>query len=262
MTTEFDPVKVQETLRELLACLPDDGADVAGVSAGQGRKLRRDLLAAISRMEKLCAALDPVRQPEVVFDPSQPEIVGKLIALTLLEQARHGLGQVGKFYGSGVYAIYYRGGFSAYGPIRGKDTPIYVGKADPKSPDAKSATDQGLTLWRRLADHLKSITRAENLEVADFDCRYLVVKSAWQITAERYLIDRFKPVWNNEIGVCFGFGKHGDDPKTRSNKRSPWDTVHPGRAWAMSEGNVPGKLAADKILGLIREHFLKNPPKE
>jgi hypothetical protein len=26
--------------------------------------------------------------------------------------------------------------------------------------------------------------------------------------------------------------KHGDSAETRSNKRSPWDVVHPGRAWA------------------------------
>ena len=50
--------------------------------------------------------------------------------------------------------------------------------------------------------------------------------------AENYLIDLFKPIWNSEIGICYGFGKHGDDPGTRKNLRSPWDSLHPGRDWA------------------------------
>ena len=54
-----------------------------------------------------------------------------------------------------------------------------------------------------------------------------------------YLIDRFKPIWNNETKVCFGFGKHGDNAATRRNTVSPWDTLHPGRPWATGGRNRP-----------------------
>ena len=94
----------------------------------------------------------------------------------------------------------------------------------------------------------------------DFDCRYLVVASNWQKTAEDYLIGLFKPVWNSEMRICYGFGKHGDKHTTRSNARSPWDALHPGRGWATIEGNAPNVLSADEIITRIGEHFAKHPP--
>lgn len=121
---------------------------------------------------------------------------------------------------------------------------------------AVSVVEQG----DRLRDHAKSIRSAENLRVEDFDCRYLVVKSAWQNTAETYLIQRFRPVWNNEVGICYGFGKHGDDPRTRGNQRSPWDTIHPGRPWATRVGNRPNDLTAQDILARIVRHYVDSPP--
>jgi hypothetical protein len=88
----------------------------------------------------------------------------------------------------------------------------------------------------------------------------LVVKSAWQETAEDYLIAMFKPIWNNEMGVCYGFGKHGDAAKTRANRRSPWDTLHPGRKWATTSDNVPNEKSVTQILAEIAGHFAKFPP--
>jgi len=204
--------------------------------------------------------LDPVSTPPTVFDPSDPRIIGEMIALALLRQERQPLEGLSKFYGSGIYALYYTGSFPAYRPVARKDTPLYVGKADPKVPSAATAKEQGMTLCNRLYAHLKSIGHARNLAVKDFDCRWVVVKSAWQGTAETYLIDRFRPVWNNEVGICFGFGKHGDDPKTRSNTRSPWDTLHPGRPWAMSDGNVPNPRGEEEIQRDILKHFRQHPP--
>jgi hypothetical protein len=87
----------------------------------------------------------------------------------------------------------------------------------------------------------------------------LIVKSAWQNTAEAYLIDRFKPIWNNQIKICYGFGKHGDSPDTRRNTRSPWDTLHPGRSWAWSEGNTANEKSAEEIKSQIVEHYLRHP---
>lgn len=117
-----------------------------------------------------------------------------------------------------------------------------------------------MTLWTRLADHVDSVTEAENLGLPDFECRYLGVRSAWQGTAETYLLRTFRPVWNKEVRVCFGFGKHGDAAETRQNKRSPWDTVHPGRQWAA--GSRPNDRSAEEIIARIAEHFAIHPPSE
>ena len=217
---------------------------------------------AVDRLERLQLNLDPIRLPSLVFDPSNPKVVGKLIGDTLLEQERVPLENLPRFYGSGVYAIYYNGPFPAYKPARGTDTPLYVGKADPSNPDAHTPKQQGTKLWGRLStDHAKNIKSVANLDIGDFDCRYLVVKSAWQSTAESYLINIFRPVWNNEVAICFGFGKHGDDPGTRKNTRSPWDTLHPGRPWATNEKNLPNPLSATEITESILLHYAQIPPR-
>jgi hypothetical protein len=251
---------IREALRALLAALPADPPDITGLSSSRLAKLRQEIATAIERLTVLSSKLDPITQPDFIFDPSNPKTIGTLIAKTLLEQSRSPLGSVKRFYGSGVYAIYYRGSFPAYAPIKGTDTPIYVGKADPATHDAITAEQQGERLWRRLADHMKSVGAAKNLKLEDFDARYLVVRSAWQNTAETYLISRFRPIWNNEVGVCYGFGKHGDSSDTRKNERSPWDTLHPGRPWATKEGNVPNAKTVDHITRAIAEHFKKKPP--
>ncbi len=216
----------------------------------------------LPELHRFSRALDPIQPPPFVFDPSDPKIIGELIARNLLIQPKRPLPNVGerKFYGSGVYAIYYRGAFSCYAPISSTENPIYVGKADPKSMHAQSVEDQGTGLWSRLNDHKRSISAAENLQLGDFECRYLVVKSAWEETAENHLISYFKPVWNNEMEVCYGFGKHGDSGETRRNQRSPWDTLHPGRSWAAADKNVPNDRSARQITSDIAKHFEQNPP--
>jgi len=256
----FDFDELARALRALLNALPDGKPDLTGFAAKRVAGLRADILRVIERLNALSTDLNPVTQPRAIFNPADPETVGTLIAKTLLEQPRVPLSEAGKFYGSGVYAIYYRGDFAAYAPIRSKETPIYIGKADPSRPGAGTPEEQGLTLSRRLTDHVKSITLATNLDLNDFDCRYLVVTSAWQNTAEAYLIDRFKPIWNAEVDICFGFGKHGDLYTTRGNKRSPWDTIHSGRPWA--EKSPPYDLTAEQIIAKIVQHYAANPPKE
>jgi hypothetical protein len=124
---------------------------------------------------------------------------------------------------------------------------------------ARTPMEQGDRLCRRLDEHRKNIVRATTtLDIADFEFRSLVVQSGWETAAEDYLIHLFRPIWNSEIDVIFGLGKHGDAADTRSNKRSPWDTVHPGRTWAadarLTDAKTPKRLADD-----IGEHFAKYP---
>jgi hypothetical protein len=257
MTNAIDAGHIIKGLESLLNSLPTEPVDSSGLKVSERRKLRNTIEKTIAALQRTLSGLDPIRQPPHVLDPSDPEVIGKLIADTLVVQPRHKLSEVGKFYGSGVYAVYYNGSFPAYDLITLTDKPIYVGKADPATSDAVNPSSQGVRLWGRLQDHRKTISRATTtLDIEDFDCRFLVVKSAWQGTAEIYLINRFQPVWNNEVGICYGFGKHGDSAKTRSNTRSPWDTVHPGRRWA-GQGNKPNPLSADQIIASIEAHLKK-----
>jgi len=241
-------------LNDLLKALPEE-VTPGDTPRGSLNRLRADIRRAIGQLTRLVAELDPVKQPSAVFDPADPKVMGELIARTLLIQPRLPLADLQPFYGSGVYALYYQGDFPAYRRISGQDWPIYVGKADPADSKARSVEEQGARLARRLNDHVRSITPVSNLKLQDFTCRFLVVKSAWQGTAELYLIDRFKPVWNNEVKVCFGFGKHGDSAGTRRNTRSPWDTLHPGRKWAWKKGNVDNPKSADEIATAVKEHL-------
>jgi hypothetical protein len=62
------------------------------------------------------------------------------------------------------------------------------------------------------------------------------------------------------VGICYGFGKHGDDPGTRANLRSPWDTLHPGRDWAHRDPKMKDARPQERIIEDIRQHLAKFPP--
>lgn len=257
------PIEILAAIVRLVHTLPTDPADYADVSAQKRRRMRGELESAVLRLNTVAQSLDLIHQPKHVFDPTSPKVIGDLVAHTLLHQDNESLRDAVKqsFYGAGVYAIYYRGPFACYSPISGRDHPIYVGKADPDALHAPTPQEQGVKLFGRLKDHARTLSSADNLELSDFDCRYLVVRSAWVETAEDLLIGWFKPVWNKQMKVCYGFGKHGDNAETRANKRSPWDALHSGRAWATSEKNTPSKKSVAQIRADIAEHFRKHPPK-
>lgn len=229
-----------------------------GPSDHARRSAEKTLAGLISRAEDLRRRLDPTAYPDLVLDPSNPSVVARLIGLVLLAQPRTPLAPTGSAYGSGIYALYYNGAFPNYAPIRGCETPIYVGKADPKDPNATTPRAQGERLARRLKDHVRTIRAAERggtLSLADFEQRSLVIQTGWQSAAEEYLIGLFRPVWNRETGICYGFGKHGDAPKTRANQRSPWDTLHPGRAWAHRDPSMTDARPRQAIVDDIERHF-------
>ena len=255
---QLDPdtvVKAIATLKKRITSdIPED------ITPVKRNALRKNATELIEAMREFVAELDPVKQPPYVLDPADPHVVGEVIATTLLDQTRIPLDSIGRFYGSGVYAIYYVGDFSAYIAAAGTQTPLYVGKVDPADHAAETSEAQGERLSNRLGEHRKNLLKAKNLRIEDFECRFLVVKSAWQNTAETYLINTFHPIWNNETNICFGFGKHGDSSSTRKNKRSPWDTLHPGRKWAMTKNTVPNELSAKQITKKILAHYETHPP--
>ena len=243
-------------LESLLAAQPSGSQ---GLTPGQIGQLRTRLVRATSNLTNFTQALDPIRLPGKVFNPSDPALVGPFIGLGLLAQPRLPLAEIGMFYGSGVYAIYYRGDFDAYAPLKETEHPLYVGKADPDNSKAEGPVGQGPQLALRLAEHARNIVRAGNLRIEDFECRFLVIASGWQESAETFLIRLYKPVWNKETRICHGLGKHGDAGETRTNKRSPWDTMHPGRTWAANE-ILADQFAEEVIREKLAAHFLAHPP--
>jgi hypothetical protein len=246
-------------LKELSEKLAEEQA--SELAAPRARRIRERITKAYETLRKVINDLDPVKHPGFVFDPSNPSIAGRIAGITMIAQTRRPLAIVDRFYGSGVYAIYYNGKFPAYKAISEQEHPIYVGKADPADPGSKTAIEQGDRLSCRLNEHRKNIAKAETtIRLEDFEYRALVVQTGWQGAAESYLIDLFKPIWNNEVGICYGFGKHGDAPETRANQRSPWDTLHFGRDWAHRDPRMKDARAADRIVEDIALHLAKYPP--
>lgn len=253
-TVEADAESIRARIAELVST-----AEEVKLSPAARRKVDATLRRLIADLEAALGRLDPVTMPLAVFDPSNPKIIGRFTALALLAQERVPLSAVPAFYGSGVYAIYYRGDYPLYAPIRDTETPIYVGQAAPAERNARSARDQGERLAARLNEHRKNIAKAESsLSLGDFEARYLVVQSGWETAAEDYLIHLFRPLWNNETKLVFGLGKHGDAATTRANKRSPWDTLHPGRKWA--EATLEDSRSPEQLDREVEEHFRRHAP--
>lgn len=178
-----------------------------------------------------------------IFNPLDKENLGKSVSNAILQQPVIPMGELKEFIGAGVYAIYYKGNFPLYEKISEVNAkefrqPIYAGKAVPQGArkgnyvlDSLSGND----LYKRLNDHKKSIIAAENLNIEDFYCRYLVVDDIWIPLGESVLIQQTRPLWNN---VLDGFGNHDPGSGRGNQQRSPWDILHPGRKWAekLSDG--------------------------
>ncbi len=240
------------------------------LTKAETKKLREALIEATRDVENIVAALDPVKEPKIWFDPADPVTAGRLVAAALIAQPRIPMELVQPSYGAGVYAIYYNGDHPAYAPIAGTETPIYVGKADPASVSAMTPREQGPKLSGRLAEHRKTIRAVETyaatttlpvplqaLRIVDFTCRRLVTATNAQMYAERHLIELFKPVWNSDTKICWGLSMHGDTTG-RNNSRPPWHVLHPGVSWALRD-NIGDSKPPAEILSALASHFSENP---
>lgn len=172
------------------------------------------------------------------FNPLDKTNLGESVAEAMLQQPVCPLPPDEPFIGAGIYALYYEGNFALYTEIAGQNRnrqyrwPIYVGKAVPAGARKGGyglGADPGQALYKRLTEHAASIGDAENLNVADFHCRFLVVDDIWIPLAESLLVEMYSPLWNQKID---GFGNHDPGKGRYNQQRSPWDTIHPGRAWA------------------------------
>jgi len=188
------------------------------------------------------------------YDPLEYDNLARSVVDALLNEAENPLPPAEPFEGSGVYAIYYQGDFTGYAPLVESERlpPIYVGKAVP-SGARKGGTQaaSGRALYQRLKQHSRSIQQAENLQLAQFTCRYLVVMPVWIGLAERFLIGHHQPIWNVAID---GFGNHDPGAGRRAMRRPLWDILHPGRPWA---AKLTAELSYEEVLARLEAHLAK-----
>lgn len=197
------------------------------------------------------------------FNPLDKRNLGMNVAQALLRQTAVPIENVDDFKGAGVYAIYYSGGFAAYEALARRnrggrfEAPIYVGRALPKGTrkGAELEASPGYVLYRRLAEHMKSLQQATNLDSGDFHCRYLVVDDIWISLGEALLIAKFTPVWNKLVD---GFGNHDPGRGRAQGLRSRWDVLHPGRPWV--EKLQPRSESADDIARGVETFLRDHPP--
>lgn len=159
-----------------------------------------------------------------------------------------------RFDGPGVYALYYNGPFELYAPLRSPEStlPIYVGKAvlpGARTGGSEARDGTAVTLFTRLREHARSIGAVHNLALEDFRCRYLVAVPLWIVMAEQFLLRRYRPLWNTSID---GFGNHPTGGRREAGERSWWDTVHPGRAWAL---RLEARKTLEEAEARIAEYF-------
>jgi len=187
------------------------------------------------------------------FDPLSKTVLAEGIANQLLKADVHPLPPKNRFVGAGVYALYYSGKFAPYRKITseandGVPTVPYVGKAIPKGSRKGGAAKSGNALFNRLHKHSVSIGHAPNLKLEHFSCRYLVCDEAWITFCEAMLITRFQPLWNVFV---LGFGINAPGGGRRGQRKSMWDTLHPGRPEA---NNLPPN---DKTVAELKKMVMR-----
>jgi hypothetical protein len=193
------------------------------------------------------------------FNPLDIKNLAHSIVTRMEETAPTPLDAIPRFTGAGLYALYYRGPHPAYVDLSAKNAddqwavPIYVGKAVPAGArrGIEIVDHQKTTaLASRLREHAASVRAAENLDIADFAARWLVVEDIWIPLGESAMIRQYQPVWN---GLVDGFGNHDPGAGRINGVRARWDTLHPGRAFAPKFPERPE--TADAITQDVREYL-------
>ncbi len=183
------------------------------------------------------------------YNPLSLDELGRNAVRALMDYPTDALPPRETFDGAGVYTLHYEGSYHPYSDLG--DEPIYVGKADPpgRRQGRAIASRPVTTLYQRLAHHARSIDAAENLILADFSSRWLVLDPVWIGLTEQVLIAEYQPIWNV---VVDGFGNNAPGQGRRNQRRSQWDTLHPGREWA---SDLQDRDETDaEILAAVTEH--------
>ncbi|GAP52657.1 putative type II restriction enzyme [Streptomyces azureus] len=161
------------------------------------------------------------------FNPLGLGQLSENLRQALEAQPKVALADLQTFEGAGLYALYYRGTLPIYTPLLHTNVPLYVGKAEAgNSSYGDTPNERKPKLYRRIDKHRTSIKESDNLSVGDFDVRYLLLDDVWIVLGERALLRAYSPVLWNTLLTGFGSNPAGG---ARTNPRSYWDTMHPGR---------------------------------
>ena len=186
-----------------------------------------------------------------IYNPLSLDEFGRNAVRALMDYPLCELPPPQSFVGCGVYTIHYQGQFPSYSGMSEVE-PIYVGKADPpgKRQGRGSVNTEGVnSLYSRIRNHARTIQSAQNLELRDFFCRWLILDPVWIGLTEQVLISEYQPIWNI---VVDGFGVNAPGRGRSNQRRSQWDTLHPGRRWAT---NLPANdNTAGSILKSVADH--------
>ncbi|MEL7038847.1 MAG: Eco29kI family restriction endonuclease [Cyanobacteria bacterium J06592_8] len=134
----------------------------------------------------------------------------------------------------GVYILYYQGAYPLYTCISQANSnfcclPLYVGKAVAGGRRMGKTVGKVPNIYSRLREHCKSIEQGEGIEVSEFKFKVVAMEIDLVSWGEGVMIRHFQPIWNQVID---GFGNHDPGRGRYQQKRSVWDTIHPGRTWA------------------------------
>lgn len=207
--------------------------------------------------------------PEQSYDPLSLPSLGEGVVRELVNRSLHRLPPEETFTGCGLYALYYEGDFEPYRPLAERTdpeegqyrVPIYVGKAVPAGTRKgrgflELEVSEDTSLYRRLREHARSIEEANNLDIDDFRCRYLVTAPIWIRLAESLMLGRYRPLWNSLID---GFGNHDPGSGRYNQECSRWDTLHPGRPWA-DKLKPPTSCSHESLARDVREFLEEHVP--
>ncbi|PSO30907.1 Eco29kI family restriction endonuclease [Bradyrhizobium sp. MOS002] len=203
------------------------------------------------------------------YNPLDKRNLAASVAEALLERKPRPLGDVPRFDGAGIYAIYYFGDFLAYAAIAAANSkgeltvPIYIGKADPaggRKGGGGLDSEPGEALCKRVREHARSVRGVDNLNIEHFACRLLVVEEQWIGLAEALLIAKFSPVWNTLVD---GFGNHPPGKGRHAGMKPRWDVLHPGRPGfdQLQPRAENAQQIADEVEAYLRSVVPPTPPK-
>lgn len=184
------------------------------------------------------------------FNPADLANLVRYCVQELMTRHPYPLDLPGPFDGAGIYALFYDGDFGPYQDpsIRSPDAthPIYVGRA------RRTKSSGPRPLFNRLRNHAQSIASAENLDLRDFRCRFLVLQPLWVSTIEDLLIEHYASLWNTVIS---GFGVHDPGGKRHTGQVPLWDVLHPGRSHQrLMVARGGAAQSVDSVARLIEEY--------
>jgi transcriptional regulator with XRE-family HTH domain len=187
------------------------------------------------------------------FDPLRRENLERSVQWALEAAPAIPLARESVTKGGGLYALYYSGSHELYRAVssKGSSVPLYVGTAaSGRHRIGSIGGSPRAALRSALKYRRQAIDQCEDLDLLDFQVRYLPVEDLWIPGAESLMLGDHHPVWNT---IAPGLGNRGPGIGQRNERRSAWDELHPGRSWATKL--TPCRRSVEDLRIEILQHF-------